>query len=117
MLQRLEEYEVRNPDKKEQIIIRYGEFATMMQHKEGGELQKLIDKKQKAMASTPTGKALLLVQHVLFFHHLLHSYIPQNLGVTSRVTTLAMDSMFFSADHLICLQAVSRVAGKMPLWV
>ena len=42
----------------------------------------------------------------------MRSSIPQNLGVPSKVTTLAMDSMFFFADLLLRLQAVFRVAGE-----
>ena len=64
------------------------------------------------MTSTPTGKALLLVQSVLSLHHFLKSYIPQNLGVSSKVTTLVMDSMFFFANRLLHLQVVFRVAGE-----
>ena len=48
------------------------------------------------MTSTLTGKALLLVWHVLSLHHFLQPYIPQNLGVASKVTILAMDSIFSS---------------------
>ena len=44
MLQRLEEDEVQNMDKKEQMTMRDGEFATMMQQQEGGEAQKLMEK-------------------------------------------------------------------------
>ena len=43
----------------------------------------------------------------------MRSSIPQNLGVPSKVTTLAMDSMFFFADLLLRLQAVFRVAGEI----
>ena len=64
------------------------------------------------MSSTPTGKALLLIRHVLSLHHFLQSSIPHNLGVASKVTTLATDSMFFFADRLLHLQAVFRVAPK-----
>ena len=75
-----------------------------------------MDKEQRAMTSALTVKALLLVQRILYLHHLLQYYIPQNLGIPSKVTTLAMDSMFFFADSLLHLQAVFRVSGKMPLW-
>ena len=46
------------------------------------------------MTSTPTGKALLIVQRVFSLNHFLKSSIPHNLGVASKVTTLAMGSMF-----------------------
>ena len=107
---------MQNNDKKEQMIMRDGEFATMMQPQEEDEAQKLTEKEQRAMASIPKGKALLLVQHALFLHHFLQSSIPQNLGVTSKVTTLAMDSTFSFEDSLLRLQAVFIVARKMPLW-
>ena len=64
------------------------------------------------MSSTPTGNALLLVQSVLSLHHLLKYPIPQNLGIASKVTTLAMDSMFFFTNRLLHIQVVFRVAGK-----
>ena len=48
------------------------------------------------MKSMPTGKALLLVQRVLFLHLILQSSIPQNLGVASKVTTLEIEITFFS---------------------
>ena len=65
------------------------------------------------MTSTPKGKALLLVQRVLSLHHFFHSSIPQSLSITSKVTTMGMDGMFFFVDHIINLQAVSRVARKI----
>ena len=71
-----------------------------------------MEKEQWAMTSTPTGKYLLLVQHVLSLHYFLQSSIPHNLGVSSKVTTLATDSMFFFAYHLLHLQALFIVAGK-----
>ena len=64
------------------------------------------------MTLTPIGKALLLVQSVLSLHHYLQYFIPQNLGVASKVTNLAMDSMIFFAGSLLHLQAVFRVTGK-----
>ena len=95
VLQRLEEDEVQNLEKKEHMIIRDGKLATIMQQQEEDEAQKLMDKEQRAMISTPTRRALLLVQRVLSLHHFLQSSVPQNLGVASKVTPLAMDSMFF----------------------
>ena len=94
-LQRLEEDEVHNMEDKEQMIFRDGELATMAQHQEEDEEQILTEKEQWVMTSTPTGKALLLVQHVLSLHNLLSYSVPQNLGVASKVTTLAMDSMIY----------------------
>ena len=78
------------------MIMRDGEFATMMQQQEEDKAHKLTEKEQRAMTSTSTGKALLLVQHVLSLQHFLKSSIPQNLGVASKVTTLEMDSNFSS---------------------
>ena len=75
-------------------------------------MHKSMEKEQRSMSSTPTGKDLVLVQRVLSLHHFLQYFIPQNLGVPSKVTTLAMDSMFFFADCLLHLQAVFRVSGK-----
>ena len=43
-LQKLEEDEVQNLEKKEQMIMRDGEFVTMMQHQDEDEAQKLMDK-------------------------------------------------------------------------
>ena len=94
------------------MIMRYGKCDTMMQHQEEDEAHKSMEKEQRAMTSTPTGEALVLVQRVLSLHHFIQSSIPKNLGALSKVTTLAMDSMFFFADHLLHLQAVFRVAGK-----
>ena len=56
-LQRLEEDEVKNLENKEHMTIRDGEFATMMQQQEEDEAQKIMEKEQRAMTSTPTGKA------------------------------------------------------------
>ena len=47
------------------MIIRDGNFATMIQQKEEEEVQKSMEKEQRAMPSSPTGKALVLVQRVL----------------------------------------------------
>ena len=92
------------------MIMRDGEFSTMMQQQEEDEAQKSIEKEQRAMTSTPTCKALLLIHCFLSLHHFLQYFTPHNLGVASKVTTLAMGSMFFFADHLLYLQAVFRVA-------
>ena len=94
------------------MIMRDGDFATMMQQKEEDKAQRLMEKEQRAMTSTLTGKALLLIQRVLSLHHFLQSSIPQNLGVASKVTTLAMDSTFFFADCLLHLQAAFRASRK-----
>ena len=56
---------MQNLEKNEHMIMRDDKFATMMQHQEEGKGHKLTEKEHRAMASTPTGKALLLVQHVL----------------------------------------------------
>ena len=94
-----------------------GKFGTMMRQQEEDEAQKSTEKEQQAMTSPPTGKALLLIQRVISLHHFLQSAILQNLSVASKVTSLATDSMFFFADHLLHLQGVFRVARKMPLWM
>ena len=80
-LKQLEEGEVQNLEKKEQMIIRDGKFATIMQQQEEDEVQKLMEKEQWAMTSMPKGKALLLVHRVLSLHHFLQYSIPKNLGV------------------------------------
>ena len=105
-----------NLDKKGLMIKRDGEFSTMMQQQEEDEAQKLMEKEQRATTSTPIEKALVIVQRVISLHHFLKSSIPQNLGVASKVTTLAMDSMFFFTDRLLHIQAVFIFARKMPLW-
>ena len=92
--------------------MRDGEFATMIQQQEEDEAQKLTEKEQRAMTSTLTGRALLIVQCVLSLHHFLKFSIPQKLGVASKVSTLAVESMFFFANCLLHLQAVFRVAGR-----
>ena len=94
------------------MIIRYGNLYTIMQQQEEEKVKKPMEKEQQAPASTPTGKALLLVQSFLYLHHLIQSSIPQNLGFASKVTTLAMDSMFFFTDRSLHLQAVFRVTRK-----
>ena len=107
---------MQNLDKKEQMIMRDGEFATMIQHQEEDEDQKWMEKQQRFTTSTPRGKAFLLVQHVLSLHEFPQSSIPKILGVVSKVTTLARNSMFFFADRLLHIQAVFRVVKKTPQW-
>ena len=51
--------------------MRDGDFSTMMKHQEEDEAQKSIEKEQRAMTSTSTGKDLLIVHIVLSLHHLL----------------------------------------------
>ena len=92
VLQRLEEDEVQNLEK---MIMRGGEFSTMVQQQEEDEAQKSMEKEQRDVSSMPTVKALVIVKSVLALHHFIQSSITQNLGVPSKVTTLAMDSMFF----------------------
>ena len=95
--------------------MRYYELATIMKQQEEDEAHKYMYKEQQAMASTPTGKALLLVWCLLSLNHFLQSSIPHNLAVTSKVRTLEIDIIFFFADCLLHLQAVFRVAKKIPL--
>ena len=92
------------------MIIRDGEFDTMMQQQEEEEAQKSMEKEQQAMSSTPTVKDLLIIKRVFSLHHFLQSFIPQNLGVASKVTTLAMDGIFFFAGRLLHLQSVFIVS-------
>ena len=91
VLQRLEEDEVQNMEEKEQMITRDGNFTTMMQQQEEDTAQRLMEKEQRAVTSTPTMRDLLIVHRVLSLHNFLQSYITQNLGVASKVTTLSMD--------------------------
>ena len=53
------------------MIMRDGEFTTMMQQQEEDEAQKLMEKEQRAMISMPTGKDLLLIQRVIYLYHFL----------------------------------------------
>ena len=99
-------------ENKENMIMRDGEFATMMQQQEEDEVQKLMEREQRAMSSTLEGKALILTQSVLSLQKFLQYSIPPNLDFASKVTTLATDSMFFFADRLLRLQAVFRVSRK-----
>ena len=85
------------------MIMRDGEFATMMQEQEEDEAHKSMEKEQRSMSSTPTRKDFLLVQRVLYLDHILQSSIAQNLDFASKVTILEMDSMFFFADRLLHL--------------
>ena len=94
------------------MIMRDGGFSAVIQQQEEDEAQKLMEKEQQAMASTPTGEALLLIQCVLFLHHFLQSSIPPTLGVSLNVATLATDSMFFFADYLLHPQSLFRAAGE-----
>ena len=97
------------------MIMRDGELATMIQHQEEEKVQKLIGKEQQGMTSMSIGKALLLVQRALYLHNFLQSSIRHNLGVASKVSTLAMKSMFFFSYCLLHLQAVFRVAGNKSI--
>ena len=98
------------------MIMRDGNFSTIIQQQEEDEAQKLMEKEQRAMTSTSAGKALLLVQSVLSLHNVIQSSIPQKLGSPSKVKTLEMDSIFLLLGCLLHPQAVFRVAEKNPLW-
>ena len=78
------------------MIMRDGGFSNMIQHQEEDEAQKLMEKEQQVMTSMLTGNALAIVQRVLYLNHFLQSSIPQNLGVPSKVITLAVVSIFSS---------------------
>ena len=67
---------MQNLEKKENMIMMDGEFATMMQHKEEDEAHKSMEKEQRAMTSMSTGVALVLIQCVLSLHHFLQASIP-----------------------------------------
>ena len=68
-------------EKKEHMIMRGGEFSTMMQQQEEDKALKSMEKEQRVMTSTPTWKSLIIVQRVFSLQHFLQSSIPQNLGV------------------------------------
>ena len=70
-----------NLENKKHMIMRDGDFTTIMQQQEEDEAQKSMEKEQRAMSSTPTGKALIFFQRVLYLHHFLQSSVTQNLGV------------------------------------
>ena len=96
--------------------MRDGELATMMQQKEEEETQKSIYKEQWAMASTPTGKALLLVQRVLPLHHFLQSSIPQNVGVALKVQSWRWTVFFPSWIVYYIYKRYLESLKKNPLW-
>ena len=54
-----------------------------------------MEKEKWAVSSTPKGNDLVIVQSVLSLYHFLHSYIPQNLGVLSKLQPWQMDSILF----------------------
>ena len=99
------------------MIMRDGEFPTMMQQQEEDEAQKLMEKEQRYMSSTPTGKAFLIIQRVLSLNHFIKSSIPHNLGVASKVTTLEIDSKFSSRIVYSIYKWYLESPGKMPLWM
>ena len=94
------------------MIMRGGNISAIIQQQEEDEAQKLVEKEQRAMTSTPIKRALLIVQRVLSLHHFLQSSILQNLGVAPKVINLSIYSMFFFVDSLLHLQEVFRVARK-----
>ena len=95
---------MQNLEKKENIIMRNSDFATMMQQQEEDKAQKSKEKEQRFMSSMLKVKALIIIQSVLSLHRFLQSSIPHNFGVDSKVTTLAMYSMCFFTDRLLHLQ-------------
>ena len=56
---------MQNLEKKVHMIMRDGKFATMMQYQEEDEAQKSMEKEQRVMKSTPTGKALIIFKRAL----------------------------------------------------
>ena len=63
-------------EKKGQMIMSDGKFATMMQHQEEEEAKKSMEKEQRALTSMPPGKDLLIIKCVLSLHHFIQSSIP-----------------------------------------
>ena len=63
-------------ENKEQMIMRDGESATMVQHQEEDEAQILMEKEQRVMKSTPIEKDILLVQSVLSLHRFIQFSVP-----------------------------------------
>ena len=80
-----------------------------MEQQEEDEAHKSTEKEQQVITSTLTGKALIFFRRFLSLNQFIQSSISQNLAVASKVTTLAMDIMFFFKDCLLHIQAVSRV--------
>ena len=70
-----------NLEEKEQMIMRDYKLATIMQQQEKDEDHKPMEKEQRAMKSTSTGKALILVWRVISLHNFIQYSIPHNLGV------------------------------------
>ena len=99
-------------EEKEHIIMRDVKLATIMQHQEVEKAHTSMEKEQRSMTSTPTGKDLLLVWSILSLHSFIQPSIPNNLSIASKVTNLTMDSKSFFADCLLHLQAVFKVTRK-----
>ena len=75
-----EEDEVHSMEDKEHMITRDGELTNIIQQQEEDEAQKLVEKEQQAMESTPTSRDLIIVQSVLSLHHFIQFSILQKLG-------------------------------------
>ena len=90
------------------MIMRDGEFAAMMQQQEEEEAQKFMEKEHQAMTSMTKEEAFLLIQSV--------PSMPHNLGVASKVTILAMDSMFVFADFYFIYKQYLESLENMPRW-
>ena len=59
------------------MIMRDSDLTTMIQQQEEEKARKLMEKEQRAMTSTPTGQALLLVKRVLYLHYYSVLHTPE----------------------------------------
>ena len=95
------------------MIMTDSQFSTMMQQQEENELQKLMEKEQWYMKSTPIRKALLILKSFLFLHYFLQYSIPQNLGVASKVKpwkwTVCFSSRIFYSIYKQYLESPKKI--------
>ena len=96
-----------------------GNFSAMIQHHEEDKAQKnRMEKEQRSMLSTPTGKALVLVRSFLSLQQFFFSIsFPRTLGVPSKVTTLANGWYVFLPESLTpSTKQYLESSGKCHCW-
>ena len=108
----LKQIEEEEDTEKEQRTKRDAMLAMKIHRHEMAKVQKYSKEILQGMTSTPTGKSLLFVQHVLSLHCRLEASAPKNLDITSKVDVMAKDGMVPLTERLLQLQAVFKASGK-----
>ena len=96
---------------KEQRTKRDAMLAMKIHRHKLAKVHKYFEESLQGMTSTPTGNALIFVQHVLSLHCQLEASAPNNLDITSKVDIKEKDGMAPLTELLLQMRELFKDSG------